>query len=292
MTTLLRLSRPKPGSQWALLLPQFSASQRSIRPWYIAQSPGGKRSQVPVLIPSCRTRRKKLLLGKNPFNFCSDSPLRCWIAQGRDMEKLMHLVLLVSLSDLCVAENITVVYGMEGETISISCAYSPKENKWREKSWCKHVNKTECQHVVSAHRFWLQFLKKWNGNTSIADNIHTGVLTVTMKRLQKQDAGLYQCKTDFLGEARTLKKVKVEVLGAGVMETQAPEEPRALHSISSLPEAHFNAFICIITVLLVAKFLTAVLIFTIASRQRSRATREGSQNLNQHQHLPLTVQEN
>ncbi|XP_044868631.1 triggering receptor expressed on myeloid cells 2-like isoform X1 [Mauremys mutica] len=207
------------------------------------------------------------------------------------MEKLMHLILLVSLSELCVAENTTVVYGMEGETITVSCAYSPKENKWREKSWCKHVNKTECQHVVSARR-WLQFLKKWNGNTSIADNIHTGVLTVTLERLQKQDAGLYQCKTDFLGEARTLKKVKVEVLGAGAMETQAPEEPKILHSISSLPEAHFNAFVCIITVLLVAKFLTAVLIFTIASRQRSGAMREGSHSLNQHQRLPLAVQEN
>ncbi|XP_073176018.1 triggering receptor expressed on myeloid cells 2-like isoform X2 [Lepidochelys kempii] len=207
------------------------------------------------------------------------------------MEKLMHLVFLVSLSELCVAENITVVYGMEGETISIRCTYSPKENKWREKSWCKHVNKTECQHVVSAHRFWLQFLKKWKGNTSIADNIHKGVLTVTMERLQKQDTGLYQCKTDFLGEAKTLKKVKVEVLG-GVMETLAPEEPRAVHSISSLPEAHFNAFICTIMVLLLAKFLTAILIFIIASHQRSSATGEGSHNLNQHQLLPLTEQEN
>uniref|UniRef100_A0A8C3RQJ8 Ig-like domain-containing protein n=1 Tax=Chelydra serpentina TaxID=8475 RepID=A0A8C3RQJ8_CHESE len=192
------------------------------------------------------------------------------------------------LPELCVAENITVVYGMEGETISIKCAYSPKENKWREKTWCKHFNKTECQRVVSTHHFWLQFLKKWNGNTSIADNIREGVLTVTMKRLQKQDAGLYQCKTDFFGEARTLKKVKVEVLGAGVMETQAPEEPRFMHSISSLPEAHFNAFVCIITGLMVAKFLTAILIFIIASRQRSGATREGSPNLNQHQLLPLT----
>ncbi|XP_067387542.1 LOW QUALITY PROTEIN: polymeric immunoglobulin receptor-like [Emydura macquarii macquarii] len=203
------------------------------------------------------------------------------------MEKLMHLVFLVSLSELCVAENITVVYGLEGETISIRCAYSPKENKWREKSWCKHINKTECQHVVSAHRFWLQFLKKWNGTTSIADNIHKGVITVTMEKLQKQDAGLYQCKTDFLGEARSLKKVKVEVLGADLTETQASEEPRAEHSISSLPEAPFN-ILYITAGFLGAKFLTAVLIFIIASTQKSRATRQRSHNLNQHQLLPST----
>ncbi|XP_075766419.1 triggering receptor expressed on myeloid cells 2-like isoform X4 [Pelodiscus sinensis] len=179
------------------------------------------------------------------------------------MEKLLHLIFLVTFSALCGADNVTVVTGLEGETISIRCAYSPQENKWREKSWCKHVNQTECQHVVSAHRFWLQFLRKRSGNTSIADDVYNGVLTVTMKGLQKQDAGLYQCRTDFLGEARTLQRVKVQVLG-GLMETQAPEEPRAEHSISR--------------------------------NRGTRATREESpeesHNLNQHQLLPLTAQEN
>nr|XP_014427117.1 triggering receptor expressed on myeloid cells 2-like isoform X1 [Pelodiscus sinensis] len=211
------------------------------------------------------------------------------------MEKLLHLIFLVTFSALCGADNVTVVTGLEGETISIRCAYSPQENKWREKSWCKHVNQTECQHVVSAHRFWLQFLRKRSGNTSIADDVYNGVLTVTMKGLQKQDAGLYQCRTDFLGEARTLQRVKVQVLGAGLMETQAPEEPRAEHSISSLPETHFNVFY-IFAGFLAAKLLTAILIFNVARNRGTRATREESpeesHNLNQHQLLPLTAQEN
>ncbi|PKU36017.1 triggering receptor expressed on myeloid cells 2-like [Limosa lapponica baueri] len=147
------------------------------------------------------------------------------------MEKLMYLIFLVFLSAPCAAENVTVVYGIEGGTISVNCTYNPWQQRWREKSWCKLIDKTKCQHVVSARRFWLPFLKNRNGTTSISDNVHDGVLTVTMKRLKKEDAGLYQCKSDYLGETNSLRKVQVEVLAA-VLETQMPEEPRAVQGIS------------------------------------------------------------
>lgn len=112
----------------------------------------------------------------------------------------------------CTAENITTVYGMEGGTISVNCTYNPRQQRWKEKSWCKQIDGSKCQHVVSARRFWLPFLKNRNGTTSISDNIQDGVLTVTMRRLRKQDAGLYQCRTDHLGETNTLRKVQVDVL--------------------------------------------------------------------------------
>lgn len=119
-----------------------------------------------------------------------------------------HFLLLAS----CAADNITLVYGVEGGTISINCTYNPWQQRWREKSWCKQIDETKCQHVVSAHRFWLPFLKNRNGTTAISDDVHKGVLTVTMKRLKKQDAGLYQCRTEYLGETNTLQKVQVKVL--------------------------------------------------------------------------------
>uniref|UniRef100_A0A8D0EXH9 Triggering receptor expressed on myeloid cells 2 n=1 Tax=Strix occidentalis caurina TaxID=311401 RepID=A0A8D0EXH9_STROC len=126
--------------------------------------------------------------------------------------RLLGSPLCPSLLASCAAENVTVVYGMEGDTISVNCTYNPWQQRWREKSWCKQIDETTCQHVVSARRFWLPFLKNRNGTTSISDNVREGVLTVTMKRLKKQDAGLYQCKTDYLGETNSLRKVQVEVL--------------------------------------------------------------------------------
>ncbi|KAM6237247.1 triggering receptor expressed on myeloid cells 2-like [Porphyrio hochstetteri] len=204
------------------------------------------------------------------------------------MEKVVHLIFLVFLSESCAAENITMVYGMEGDTISVKCTYNPLQQRWREKSWCKQIDETKCQHVVSARRFWLPFLKNRNGTTSISDNVHEGVLTVTMKRLKKQDAGLYQCKSDFLGETNTLRRVQVEVLTA-VLETQMPEEPSAaVRSISSIPpEADFIVFY-IAAGILVTKFMVAVLMFIIASNKKNREREQNHPNLNEEQVLPFT----
>ncbi|NXC48150.1 TREM2 protein, partial [Penelope pileata] len=184
----------------------------------------------------------------------------------------------------CAAENITLVYGMEGGTISVNCTYNPWQQRWREKSWCKQIDETKCQHVVSARRFWLPFLRNRNGTTSISDNVHDGVLTVTMKRLKKQDAGLYQCKTDYLGETNILRKVQVEVLTA-VLETQVPEEPRAAQSISSIPpEADFMVFY-ILAGLVSTKFVVAVLIFIISNSRKNRETEQNNASLNEQQVL-------
>lgn len=100
---------------------------------------------------------------------------------------------------------------MEGDTISVNCSYDPRQ-WWREKSWCRQLDESRCQHVVSAPTLWLPFSRSRRGTTSIRDNARAGLLTVTMRRLQKEDAGLYQCRTDFLGETRSLRKVQLEVL--------------------------------------------------------------------------------
>lgn len=100
---------------------------------------------------------------------------------------------------------------MEGDTISVNCSYDPRQ-WWREKSWCRQLDESRCQHVVSAPTLWLPFSRSRRGTTSIRDNTRAGLLTITMRRLQKEDAGLYQCRTDFLGETRSLRKVQVEVL--------------------------------------------------------------------------------
>ncbi|XP_053104808.1 triggering receptor expressed on myeloid cells 2-like isoform X2 [Hemicordylus capensis] len=204
------------------------------------------------------------------------------------MEKFVHFIFFVSLSEMYTMENVTVVHGVEGEPISINCTYSPKENQWKEKSWCKHISTVECQHIVSARRFWMPFLKRRNGTTSIADNIQKGILTVTINPLQKQDSGLYQCKTEFLGTMNTLHKVKVKVL-TGIEETEAPEKPRVRHSISSSPsEAGIN--LCFLVAgFLSFKLLVAVLILIVARSKKSRTEeQDGITGQNEHELFPIT----
>ncbi|NXK96817.1 TREM2 protein, partial [Formicarius rufipectus] len=195
--------------------------------------------------------------------------------------------LSLSLLASCAAENVTVVYGVEGGTISVNCSYNPQQQWWREKSWCRQVDETKCQPVVSAPSFWLPFPRSRKGTASIRDNIHDGMLTVTMRRLRKEDAGLYQCRTYFLGDTKSLRKVQVEVLRA-VLETQVPEEPRAVQSIpSSPPKVNVTVFY-IIAGFLVAKFMVAVLICITGISRKNRG-QEQNPSLGEQQVLPFTA---
>nr|XP_056701158.1 triggering receptor expressed on myeloid cells 2-like [Euleptes europaea] len=203
------------------------------------------------------------------------------------MERFVHLVILVSLSDAYAANNHAVVYGIEGESISINCTYNPKENQWREKSWCRRISQTECQHVVTARRFWMPFLKRRNGTTSIADDILNGILTVTISPLKKEDAGLYQYKTDFLGSMGTLCKVMLKVL-RGTWETESPEEPRAVQSISStIGTAGINLHF-LAAGFLGFKCLVVIVLLIIAWSQKNRRLEDSSRRENEHQLLSLT----
>lgn len=154
------------------------------------------------------------------------------------MREAAHHFLLLLAS--CAAENVTVVYGMEGGTISVNCTYDPWQQRWREKSWCKQIDETKCQRVVSARRFWLPFLRNRNGTTSIRDNVQDGVLTVTMKRLRKQDAGMYQCRSDFLGETSSLGYVQVEVLTGTSWGSRFYEFLLKFHVCLQMPRPHFK----------------------------------------------------
>ncbi|NXY66837.1 TREM2 protein, partial [Callaeas wilsoni] len=184
----------------------------------------------------------------------------------------------------CAAENVTVVAAMEGDTISVNCSYDARQ-WWREKSWCRQLDQGRCQHVVSAPPAWLPFPRSRRGTTSIRDNARAGLLTVTIRRLRKEDAGLYQCKTDFLGETKSLRKVQVEVLAAG-LQTHVPEEPRAVQSISrSPPDMDFTVFY-ILAGFLAAKFVVAVVVCVVGHSRKNRK-REQNQGLSEQQVLPF-----
>ncbi|XP_070795829.1 triggering receptor expressed on myeloid cells 2-like [Pituophis catenifer annectens] len=203
------------------------------------------------------------------------------------MKKLLYLIFLVYLSEVSTAEIITEVSGVEGEPISINCSYIPQKNQWREKSWCKHISEETCQHVVSARRFWLPFLKRRNGTTAIADNIQEGLLMVTINPLQKQDAGWYQCMTRFLGTMKTLQKVKVNVL-TSIENSNVQETSRILHSISGSPSTAGINLAFLVAGFLGFKLVVAIIILMIA-RCKKRTTGNESRGEDQHFHLPMTT---
>ncbi|CAN8199877.1 unnamed protein product [Coccothraustes coccothraustes] len=199
------------------------------------------------------------------------------------MEKLLLLTLLF-LSASRAAENVTVVVAVEGDTISVNCSYDPRQ-WWRWKSWCRQLGPGQCRPVASAPPAWLPSPRGTGGSTSIRDDARAGLLTVTVRRLRKEDAGLYRCQTDFLGQARSLRMVQVEVL-EGDLVTHVPEEPRAVQSVSrSPPDVDFTVFY-ILAGCLVAKFMVAVLVGAVAHSRKSRE-RGQKPGLGEQQVLPL-----
>ncbi|XP_037698576.1 LOW QUALITY PROTEIN: triggering receptor expressed on myeloid cells 2 [Choloepus didactylus] len=160
------------------------------------------------------------------------------------MEPLRLLVLLC-VSELSRAHNTTVFQGVEGQSLQVSCPYDSTKHWGRSKAWCRQLGETgPCQRVVSTHRSWLlSFLKRRNGSTVIVDDALGGTLTVTLRKLQGHDAGLYQCQSLHGSKADTLRKVLVEVL-ADPLDPQDPgdlwaskesensEETQVEHSIS------------------------------------------------------------
>ncbi|KAM5180711.1 triggering receptor expressed on myeloid cells 2-like [Mantella aurantiaca] len=114
-------------------------------------------------------------------------------------------------SVLCLTKNITVYSGKPGETLSIICPYEYRANRWAKKLWCKEDETGLCQAVISAYRYPM-YTSKTSGNTTISDNAYEGMVTINITNLQKDDAGVYQCRRVIFGDIGILKKIKVLVL--------------------------------------------------------------------------------
>ncbi|KAG8451080.1 hypothetical protein GDO86_003384, partial [Hymenochirus boettgeri] len=124
---------------------------------------------------------------------------------------LMHLLLFASFFDIFLTQNVTVLSGHLGDTLTILCPYKHYSDRWKKKTWCKEVSDSQCQPVISARRFWLQLSKRSNGSTTISDNVHESIVTVTINKLQHDDTGIYQCQANSYDTVNILKTVQVQV---------------------------------------------------------------------------------
>ncbi|XP_004710902.2 triggering receptor expressed on myeloid cells 2 [Echinops telfairi] len=157
----------------------------------------------------------------------------------------LQLILLLAATGLSAPVNVTVVQGVAGWPLKVFCPYDASKYWAKRKAWCRQLGEEgPCQRVVSTHRSWLlSFLKRRNGSTVITDDTLGGTLTITLRNLQAQDAGLYQCQSLQGSKADVLSQVLVEVL-ADPLDHQdsgdfwVPEEPERFeeaqveHSIS------------------------------------------------------------
>nr|XP_033774937.1 triggering receptor expressed on myeloid cells 2-like [Geotrypetes seraphini] len=190
------------------------------------------------------------------------------------MERILLLLLLVL--EAFSRENVTIVSGTLGHSAVIHCHYNHERDRWRKKTWCKHVTETYCEPIVSARRFWLHFLQKRNGSTSIADDTTEGILTVRIVELSREDTGMYQCQISQRDKVITLKKIWLDVSdGLGLHSDSATDQTldtlKVQRSMSSTTESkHMQRVISLLTALLVSKLLVILLIQVILQRHWRR----------------------
>ncbi|CAO2607374.1 Triggering receptor expressed on myeloid cells 2 [Lemmus lemmus] len=191
----------------------------------------------------------------------------------------LHLFLLLLITELSQALNTTVLQGVAGQSLRVSCTYDSLKHWGRRKAWCRQLaEEGPCERVVSTHSVWfLAFLRKRNGSTVIMDDTLAGTLTVTLRNLQAGDAGLYQCQSLRGQEADVLQKVLVEVLAdpldgqdAGDLwvseESESIEGAQVEHSTSRYRKTSFlpTSILLLLVCVLFSKLLTASILWAVA----------------------------
>nr|XP_008175817.1 uncharacterized protein LOC101937910 [Chrysemys picta bellii] len=172
----------------------------------------------------------------------------------------------------------------KGDSISLNCSYFMMDDSRRPNNftWCKMITATRCQPVVSVE---IDQIVNMRERTRIKLDRWNRVIIVTLVALQLRDSGEYHCETHLQGSTVLLKMITLNVLESydrtafvttsrpiddigAVLPTAARNDQQSWYS-----EVNLNV-LCIMVGLLGTKFLTALLIFIIASQRRSRATEQ------------------
>ncbi|XP_045150709.1 trem-like transcript 2 protein [Echinops telfairi] len=98
-------------------------------------------------------------------------------------------VLLVLLASASWAQDPALVFleRRAGETISVTCPYWTRDDRAKNKIWCKNLSENLCNPLV---RSWFQ---ERQSRFSILDGRPSGYFTVSMTGLRTADSGFYYC---------------------------------------------------------------------------------------------------
>uniref|UniRef100_A0A8C3FBP9 Ig-like domain-containing protein n=1 Tax=Chrysemys picta bellii TaxID=8478 RepID=A0A8C3FBP9_CHRPI len=81
---------------------------------------------------------------------------------------------------------------MEGRSLSVQCPYNTQDYKEEKKAWCRSTVQNECDVLVNTdHRYYQNRAQK--GKARIHDDSQKGIVTITMEKLQVDNAGVYRC---------------------------------------------------------------------------------------------------
>nr|XP_042702637.1 triggering receptor expressed on myeloid cells 1-like [Chrysemys picta bellii] len=82
---------------------------------------------------------------------------------------------------------------MEGQDLSVHFPYNTQDYK-EKKAWCRSTVQNEWDVLVNTDHGYLRYQNRaQKGKARIHDNSQKGIVTITMEKLQVDDAGVYRC---------------------------------------------------------------------------------------------------
>ncbi|XP_075377809.1 triggering receptor expressed on myeloid cells 1 [Mycteria americana] len=82
----------------------------------------------------------------------------------------------------------------ELDSLSVQCKYSAMAHSTDQKAWCRRQGQDECEFVVrNNYPSTRHNSRALEGRVSIQDDTQKRTVTITMKKLQAQDTGVYWC---------------------------------------------------------------------------------------------------
>ncbi|XP_078011498.1 trem-like transcript 4 protein isoform X2 [Phascolarctos cinereus] len=132
--------------------------------------------------------------------------------------QLLLLLLWVSYERGSLGEEVyEEEHRVAGETLTVSCQYTPQKPDHLDKAWCKKiVNTTRCTLLITRPQSWS---KTKDPRYSLSYN--TSVMVVNMSGLQVEDSGEYWCgnHNSSANIINVLKKVHLMVAAAPMQRT-------------------------------------------------------------------------
>ncbi|XP_069489126.1 triggering receptor expressed on myeloid cells 2-like isoform X2 [Ambystoma mexicanum] len=176
------------------------------------------------------------------------------------------LLLLIPPREVASAYPNATVSALLGGAVTIDCPYRKRGDVWKEKVWCREDGAGRCQEILRTSSFYLPYVRRSRGNTTLTDYVREHRMVVTMKNLSLEDAGEYQCQTHAGGHFHTLREVTVEVLEAPSEMPVMQESRIDNRNHSSLVVMTRRVLITLITGILLSKVLVALGMYALLRR--------------------------
>uniref|UniRef100_A0A8C3H617 Immunoglobulin V-set domain-containing protein n=1 Tax=Chrysemys picta bellii TaxID=8478 RepID=A0A8C3H617_CHRPI len=153
---------------------------------------------------------------------------------------------------------------MEGRSLSVQCPYNTQDYKEEKKAWCRSRVQNECNVLVNTdHRYFTYQNSAQKGRARIHDDTQKGIVTITMEKLQVDNAGVYEPPRLYRIIEVKLAVAKGEYLLVGKMwgfgfvffRFQPPTFPTLSDTESVSPPPKFTSLVTVLSLTLAAAAL-------------------------------------